>query len=113
MNDLSRQRCFNHAWREAVALCVECERYYCRECIIEHDDRMLCAPCLGKVTSGRAKRKARLALLSRACLFFVGFLTIWIFFYLLGRGLLALPSEFHEGALWQRSYWESRLDSER
>jgi hypothetical protein len=110
MNDLSRQRCFNHAWREAVALCVECGRYYCRECVIEHDDRMVCASCLNKVAAARAKRKARLALFSRACVFFFGFLTIWIFFYLLGRGLLALPSEFHEGDLWRRSYWDSALD---
>ena len=46
--NLSQQRCFNHTSREAVARCPECGRFFCRECITEHDDRVLCAVCLGK-----------------------------------------------------------------
>jgi hypothetical protein len=30
-----------------------------------------------------------------------GLFTVWLFFYLLGQGLLRLPSSFHEGTLWQ------------
>jgi hypothetical protein len=26
---------------------------------------------------------------------------IWFFFFLIGRGLLAIPSSFHEGTIWK------------
>ena len=45
---LAHQRCFNHATREAVARCPECHHFFCRECITEHDDRVLCTGCLKK-----------------------------------------------------------------
>jgi hypothetical protein len=107
MVDLARERCFNHEWREAAAKCLQCGRYYCRECIVEHEDRMVCAPCLVRLTAARAKRKARLSSLGRAGLCFIGILTAWLFFYLIGRGLLALPSSFHEGSIWRTSYWDT------
>ncbi len=44
--DLSGKRCFNHAGREAAARCPGCRRFYCRECVTEHDGRVLCAECL-------------------------------------------------------------------
>jgi hypothetical protein len=31
----------------------------------------------------------------------LGLLAAWFFFYLIGEILLALPSSFHEAALWQ------------
>ncbi|MCI0613826.1 rhomboid family protein, partial [bacterium] len=40
---ISKQRCFFHSQREAVVRCPECGRYYCRECVTEHLDRLLCA----------------------------------------------------------------------
>ena len=43
MEDLVHQRCFNHMLREAVACCPECRRYFCRECVTEHEDKVLCA----------------------------------------------------------------------
>ena len=49
MRSLSLQRCFNHAHREAAARCPECTHFYCRECITEHDDRVICAACLRKL----------------------------------------------------------------
>jgi hypothetical protein len=30
-----------------------------------------------------------------------GFLLAWLFFYLVGRILLLVPSSFHEGTLWK------------
>jgi len=30
-----------------------------------------------------------------------GLLLAWIFFYLVGEALLAIPTAFHEGKLWQ------------
>ena len=59
MQNLAHQRCFNHAVREAVARCPECGQCFCRECITEHDDRVVCAACLKKLTrqygAGEAK----------------------------------------------------------
>jgi hypothetical protein len=31
----------------------------------------------------------------------LGLLVAWFFFYLIGESLLALPTTFHEGSLWQ------------
>lgn len=109
MQDISSQRCFNHSWREAVARCVRCGRYFCRECIVEHDDRMVCAQCLGRLAGDNAGGKRRFLYLSRAVLWVFGFFIIWLFFYTIGQGLLILPSSFHEGNIWKRSYWN--LDS--
>jgi hypothetical protein len=101
MQRLAHQRCFNHAGREAVARCPECGRCYCRECVTEHDERLICAACLKKlVQKPRAagtpfERLLRLA----QCAF--GILIAWFFFFLIGEGLLKLPASFHEGTLWQ------------
>jgi hypothetical protein len=43
MQDITQQRCLNHMLREAVARCPECSRFFCRECITEHEDKVLCA----------------------------------------------------------------------
>lgn len=108
MHELAHQRCFHHARREAVARCPECGKFYCRECVTEHEDRVVCASCLTQLTAGGKERKARLAALGRVGLCAVSFLILWFFFYVLGRGLLALPSTFHEGTVWKTDYWESR-----
>jgi hypothetical protein len=36
-----------------------------------------------------------------------GLLVAWFFFYLIGTALLALPTAFHEGTLWQVN-WEDK-----
>lgn len=108
MENLAHQRCFNHALREAVARCPECSRYFCRECITEHEDRAICAACLRKL--------ARVPLLKRRgwsgalrfgqCL--LGLLAGWFFFYLIGELLLAMPNSFHEGTLWQATWLDNK-----
>jgi hypothetical protein len=104
MNHISQQRCLNHSVREAAARCPECGRYFCRECITEHEDRVLCAQCLRK-TLPTAKRK--FFLLSRPVKilqFICGSVLLWIFFYYLGLLLLELPSAFHDGTLWKNGW---------
>jgi hypothetical protein len=101
MRDLSLQRCRNHAQREAVALCPECGAYYCRECIAEHEGRVLCASCLEKLlarTSGARHGLSGLIALGR---FLLGFLLLWTIFYYIGHALLSLPASFHEGTVWE------------
>lgn len=101
MHDLTYQRCFNHGEREAVARCPECGQYFCRECITEHEDRVICATCLGKLARVPLLKRPALAGLLRASQFLLGIIAAWFFFYLVGESLLALPTSFHEGHLWQ------------
>jgi hypothetical protein len=98
--DISQQRCFNHADREAVARCLQCGRTFCRECVTEHEARLICARCLAALVQAPARRRARVvSILSGSwCLLSAFFL--WAVFYYLGKVLLALPSSFHESAFW-------------
>lgn len=101
MEPLVQQRCFRHDQREAVARCPECRRYFCRECITEHEDRVVCATCLKKLATRAGRRAGRLRSLRHGvqCLF--AMLVLWLLFYALGRGLLSIPSDFHEGTVWK------------
>lgn len=107
MSDLSLQRCRNHAHREAVALCPECAAYYCRECIAEHDGRVLCAACLRKLLAVAPAARRRFSGLAAAGRFLWGFLLLWLVFYSVGRALLSLPSSVHEGTVW-KGWWEGK-----
>jgi hypothetical protein len=98
LSSLSDQRCANHAQREAVARCPGCHRYFCRECITEHDDRVWCAACLAGQVKPSLRRRLHLLGLWRLTQCLLGLLLAWLFFYLCGRALLAIPSSFHEGA---------------
>ena len=104
MEALARQRCFHHSTREAVARCPECRHFYCRECITEHDDRVICAACLKKLAAAEAPpARVRLHLWPAAQLA-AGFVFAWMLFYLSGRILLSLPDEFHDDKLWQARF---------
>lgn len=105
MQDLSSQRCFNHKLREAVARCPECGRFFCRECIAEHEDRVLCASCLNKLLKTSKASSLRLTGLIKLGQFLCGGMVLWMFFYYLGQILLSLPTSFHEGTLWQTGWW--------
>jgi hypothetical protein len=101
MNDLSLQRCRNHAQREAVALCRECGGYYCRECIAEHEGRVLCASCLEKLLAPAPAARRGFVWLVTAGRLLLGFFLLWFVFYYLGVALLSLPVSFHEGTVWK------------
>lgn len=101
MHRIALQRCFHHAQREAVARCLECGQFFCRECITEHEDRVICAACLGKVARVPLLQRRGFSSLVRLGQCLLGLLVAWFFFYLVGESLLALPNSFHEGTLWQ------------
>lgn len=112
MPNLARQRCFNHGEREAAVCCRECGRYFCRECATEHDGRMLCAPCIGKASARKERRGRRWAggvVRGAAGAVMLGL--VWVLFYLLGQGLLMIPSEYHKGEFWTRSWREKDYPS--
>ena len=97
---LRQRRCDNHPGREASARCPECGKFFCRECITEHDDRVLCASCLAKLTLKKIRGKTSwdwaprlgLALLAAAIVYFV--------LLLVGNILLSFPSHFHSHGGW-------------
>ena len=89
--------CLMHPDREAVALCLSCGHYFCRECITEHKGRVLCTMCLAKET-GAAARKRRFPHLIRAGLaILVGLIVCYMLFYSLGSALSVIPDTFHQG----------------
>lgn len=100
MHALVHQRCFNHAAREAVARCPECRQHFCRECITEHDDRVICAACLKKLARVPLRQRPAFAGLLRAGHCVVGLVVAWFFFHLVAETLLKLPTDFHERTLW-------------
>ena len=97
---LRQKRCVNHPQREASARCPECGKFYCRECISEHDDRILCASCLARISIKKETKTAwwvwapdlGLALLAIAVAYFI--------FLLIGNILLSFPSDFHDKVGW-------------
>ncbi len=107
MNTLAAQRCFHHSLREAVALCPECRHFYCRECITEHDDRVICAACLRKSIPTADRPGRSLAWIAPLFQLGLGFAVIWFFFYLCGATLLSVPASFHEGEVWIDKWWRS------
>ena len=104
---LAAQRCLHHASREAVARCLECRQFFCRECITEHDERVLCAACLKKVAPAAAQSARWRVNLWPVVQTTAGLLLAVFFFYLIGSALLALPDSFHEGSLWEQPFFDS------
>ena len=101
MSSLSRQRCFNHALREAAARCPECGHNYCRECITDHDDRVICAACLRKLTASTAPARSRFTGYMSFFQVLAGLFLVWLFFYWLGEGLLSISTSSHESKVWK------------
>jgi hypothetical protein len=95
-----QQRCFHHESREAASRCPVCSRYFCRECVTEHEDRVLCTECLKKLIARGDKRASRFARLLGALLPIAGLLMAWLFFYTMGRTLLSIPMAVHDGSVW-------------
>lgn len=96
-------RCVRHPEREAAAKCPVCGQPFCRECVIEHEGRFLCAGCLAKEGTPKPVEKPRrsLAVLRERLLLLVAGGVLWfVFFYsetLLGR----IPQDFHDATFWK------------
>jgi hypothetical protein len=110
MAGLRQQRCHNHAGREAIARCPSCGNFFCRECITEHDDRILCAACLKRQTAPQEHRR-RVLPIGRLCAALIGVVAAWFYFYVIARVLVATPTQFHEATLW-KSVVEDELQKE-
>lgn len=103
-----RRRCVRHDEREAVGRCTVCAGGFCRECLTEHDDRLYCGPCFmlrvdgTRRAAGRGKtdwRRWRTAALTAGSL-----LCLIAGIYALGRVLAAIPADFHDGTVWEKTF---------
>jgi hypothetical protein len=101
MSSLAEQHCLNHSMREAVARCPECRHFFCRECIVEHDERVLCGACLRRLSAPRKTLWRPWRALNDALLCVAGLLTAFLFFYWAGQLLLMIPTTYHDGTVWQ------------
>ena len=108
MSAIAEKRCPNHREREAAALCPRCTNLYCRECVTEHEGRVLCAACLAEM-AGAVSAARRHVSLVRSVAAIASFMLVWFCFLALGRVLLELPDAFHEGEIWST---ESPIDSD-
>lgn len=95
--------CFHHSSREAVARCPSCRRSFCRECITEHEGRVICARCLAQLLTPPSSPARDLSWITAPITLAAGFLSAWLLFYALGWILLQLPSDLHEGTRWQQA----------
>lgn len=101
MPSLQALRCQNHLEREAAALCSRCRTPRCRECVTEHEGQVLCRSCLARPETMPHKRAIVGPRLAQAALLSLSFVSLVLLFVLMGKLLLLIPRDFHEGTVWQ------------
>jgi len=88
------QRCWNHESREAVCRCPQCGNSFCRECVTEHEFRLLCAACLTALArvrlAERAENRGGLYRLLPAMMILAGIALAWLVFFAGGEALLTI-----------------------
>jgi len=94
--------CFFHPSREAAARCMVCQRFFCRECVSEHELRMLCADCLRREIEGKRKNVKQTSFPYWVVQGLFGLLFLWFTFYLVGRVLVDIPASFHDGEIFSK-----------
>jgi hypothetical protein len=102
------QRCMHHPGREAVARCPVCTHFFCRECITEHEDRVICSSCLKKLTAKPKAARRNFSPVLRTAAAVMGIFVAWIFFFIVGRLLVNIPASFHESTIWERGMEDLR-----
>ncbi len=107
MPQLHQTKCINHASREAAARCPVCRNFFCRECITEHEGKVICASCLLTLTqeAGSKEKKSDRKLMripAGVLKALVSLLVLWILFYAAGQLLLLFPDSFHSGDMWKK-----------
>ena len=95
--DFARRRCHTHPEREAAARCPGCARPFCRECVSEHDDRLLCAACLRREAAAatQARPLRDYSTLTRTLGALAGLALAGLFFYAIGSALASFDNDVH------------------
>lgn len=94
------QRCFHHETREAVCRCPRCRRSFCRECVTEHDDRLVCASCLRDETAGAPAGRRKSGRGAEIAMAVGGVLLAWAVFLGAAESVMTL-TERSERLEWQ------------
>jgi stage V sporulation protein SpoVS len=102
-------QCLHHAQRPAVARCPACAQAFCRECVVEHEGRRLCAGCLATVLRGLAGAPSGAWGAGAAAVgqIVLAMLVAGASFYAAGRVLRMIPADVHEGRIWSKSSAET------
>lgn len=99
--EVNRARCLLHPGREAVARCVGCATFFCRECVSEHGGTMLCASCIEAQTAppeeGRTWSLSPFPIIQ----IFLGLCALWLLAYGAGLLLLKIPAPIHTGEFFE------------
>jgi len=97
---LLQHRCWNHEAREAVCRCLQCGRSFCRECVTEHQSRLLCAACIRSATQTAATGRGRMRRMAGVGLTVAGVALAWAIFFGAAEGLITI-TERSERVAWQ------------
>ena len=93
---LTGRRCLIHGAREAAARCPGCARFFCRECVTEHEDLALCAECIGSRKAPKAGgARWHQSVILRPVAVLLAIVVAWLYFLLLGWATMELPRRFH------------------
>jgi len=87
--------CFIHGGREAVALCLECRRAFCRECVVDHDGRLICATCLTRLRHKPERAPGAFRSFLRTLGVAAALLLCWMIFYLGARAIVTTDTSRH------------------
>jgi len=95
VSGFSAQACFIHPGRESVALCLECRHSFCRECVVDHDGRLICAGCLARMQASSTEAHHGLRALAQTAGVLAALILCWMLFYSAGRALLITEPARH------------------
>jgi hypothetical protein len=95
------RRCWNHDAREAVCRCPQCGRSFCRECVTEHESRLLCAACLRSAARAGPAHRGSLRRMAPTVMTLAGVLLAWAVYFTAAESLVTL-TERAERVSWER-----------
>jgi hypothetical protein len=84
------QRCWNHEAREAACRCPGCGRSYCRECVSEHEGRLMCASCLSAIAASRKQEAGVFRNLAPPAMIAAAILLAWLIYWAAGASLIGI-----------------------
>jgi len=96
---LLRQRCANHELREAVCRCPQCRRSLCRECVTDHEGRLICASCLRIEARNAVTPRRRGRRLKEIGIGVAGVFLAWALYFGAAQSLITI-TERSERAAW-------------
>jgi len=99
---LSATICSVHHERPAAARCPSCHRFYCSECITEHEGKLTCASCLEGAAEPEVEKGSGMGrFVAPVVQMLVALAVCWLVFMFIAQFLGDIPDEFHDGTAWE------------